>query len=406
MQKNSEYLKAVERNCCWFKNSGVMLPADGSWGVAERIAITAGNDAAEHIMRSFPACSRFDDYMVVEQRRSDCCFQTAWMMLMAAENGLPEYRSVAENILYYLYSRSGLLNYSYKEHPLGVWNWSHIRWFGVFWMDDNGWVAILQMLLAQKYPELDKRFGFMRWSEPLLEELDRVVNRCKDADGNYVNIDPEHNFNGDIRQPHWGALINLALLYGRRLFKRSEWQATAEHYLNYMVENLDKFNNSESAYASMLFSTAALMLPDDPRWREGALACGRRMKQSMQNAYGIPAAEHSEAPTGGALLDTIYTANWMLLGLQSLKAIDTNQEFTDCYRKLLDLVVDIQDKTPQAHLNGCWRGMYDCENRCWGGGDCYEGGANSIYTGWTNAPISAVLNMEIQGTSLAEELTR
>ena len=405
MQQNPEYIKAVERNCQWFKNSGVMLPADGSWGVAERIAITAGNSAADHIMKSFPACSRFDDYMVVEQRRSDCCFQTAWMMLLAAENDLREYQSIAENLLYYLYSRSGLLNYSYKEHPLGVWNWSHIRWFGVFWMDDNGWVAILQMLLAKKYPELDKRFGLKKWAEPLLEELNRVACRCQDADGNYVNIDPEHNFNGDIRQPHWGALLNLALLCGSKVFNRSDWQQTAERYLDYMVNNLENFNNSESAYASLLFSTAALLLKT-PRWREGALACGRKMVKSMQNPYGIPAAEHSEAPTGGALLDTIYTANWMLLGLQSLKALDEKNELTASYQKLLDLIVNIQDRSPQAHLNGCWRGMYDCQNRQWGGGDCYEGGANSIYTGWTNAPIAATIAMELLQTSLAEELAK
>lgn len=32
--------------------------------------------------------------------------------------------------------------------------------------------------------------------------------------------------------------------------------------------------------------------------------------------------------------------------------------------------------------------MYDLQARSRGGGDPAEGGANSIYTGWTNAPIS------------------
>jgi len=41
--------------------------------------------------------------------------------------------------------------------------------------------------------------------------------------------------------------------------------------------------------------------------------------------------------------------------------------------------------------------MYDLKADTWGGGDCYEGGANSIYTGWTNAPISICIAIEING---------
>jgi hypothetical protein len=35
-----------------------------------------------------------------------------------------------------------------------------------------------------------------------------------------------------------------------------------------------------------------------------------------------------------------------------------------------------------------------------GGGDRYEGGAGSIYSGWTNAPIGLAFLMESSGTSL------
>jgi hypothetical protein len=44
--------------------------------------------------------------------------------------------------------------------------------------------------------------------------------------------------------------------------------------------------------------------------------------------------------------------------------------------------------------------MYDLKARAWGGGDCYEGGANSIYTGWTNAPIAFTIAYELAGGSL------
>lgn len=59
-------------------------------------------------------------------------------------------------------------------------------------------------------------------------------------------------------------------------------------------------------------------------------------------------------------------------------------------------MVRIQDRT-QEHLYGCWRGMYDLKTKTWGGGDCYKGGANSIYTGWTNAPLSCAIAFEMLG---------
>ena len=43
---------------------------------------------------------------------------------------------------------------------------------------------------------------------------------------------------------------------------------------------------------------------------------------------------------------------------------------------------------PSPRFAGCWRGLYDTRAGAWGGGDHYAGGANSLYSGWTNAPIS------------------
>ncbi|MBO7742039.1 MAG: hypothetical protein J6S21_05740, partial [Victivallales bacterium] len=52
-------------------------------------------------------------------------------------------------------------------------------------------------------------------------------------------------------------------------------------------------------------------------------------------------------------------------------------------------LAEIQDDgSERRELKGCWRGMYDCAMRTWGGGNRYEGGAGSIYSGWTNAPIA------------------
>ena len=81
------------------------------------------------------------------------------------------------------------------------------------------------------------------------------------------------------------------------------------------------------------------------------------------------------------------------MGLQSLSSLCP--EFKGQFKKVMDLVLTIQDKSSEPQYAGSWRGMYDMEQRIWGGGDCFEGGAGSIYTGWTNAPISSVIAMEL-----------
>ena len=70
----------------------------------------------------------------------------------------------------------------------------------------------------------------------------------------------------------------------------------------------------------------------------------------------------------------------------------------------MQLLLKIQDADPAPQFNGCWRGMYDLQTGTWGGGDRYEGGAGSIYTGWTNAPISLWLLAEREGKALPDML--
>ncbi len=84
--------------------------------------------------------------------------------------------------------------------------------------------------------------------------------------------------------------------------------------------------------------------------------------------------------------------------MQALAA--ASPEFKPVYGKLLELILKIQDPSPEKQFNGCWRGMYDMEKQSWGGGDRFEGGAGSIYSGWTNAPISTVIALDLLDRNL------
>ena len=46
-----QLLAAVEANLVWFRQSGIMDPADGSWGVGERVLLTQENEALEKAKR-------------------------------------------------------------------------------------------------------------------------------------------------------------------------------------------------------------------------------------------------------------------------------------------------------------------------------------------------------------------
>ena len=55
MDEQEKMKNSLLRNLNWFLNSGVMIPESGIWGVAERVAVTNGNEAIEVMKKSFPA---------------------------------------------------------------------------------------------------------------------------------------------------------------------------------------------------------------------------------------------------------------------------------------------------------------------------------------------------------------
>ena len=92
------------RNLNWFEKSGVMIPENGIWGVAERVAVAKNNEAIEKMYSAFVAWTPHGDYSIIEQRRADCNFQTAYLFLLASEVlGEKKYYETAVNLLDFLY---------------------------------------------------------------------------------------------------------------------------------------------------------------------------------------------------------------------------------------------------------------------------------------------------------------
>ena len=380
----------IHKNLGWFKSSGVMFPADGSWGVAERIAVRSGNTAMERILTVFPAFTEFDGGCVIEPRRADCNFQTAWIFLMAGRlfpgNG---YELIGKNIIDFLYCRSGLLERGAEEGCVpGSWNWSHITRTRAIWYDDESWCVLLQRKIAEAFPELDKKYQMRYWSDILAKSLYEAL----------AAPEPSPLWSGNRAMPHFSALGMMALAEAAAEENKVEYQTLAEKF----YANPECPNSSEHAYALIGAVNCARKFGKE-KFLEYACRHADAIIAKIDPESGIMPSEHHEAPQGKAVADMIYTLNWSLIGMREL-ALLKETPYRTVAEQLINFVCKIQDNTPSPRFNGCWRGMHDIVQQSWGGGDCHEGGANSIYTGWTNAPVCSALLMEYAGRSMFDDI--
>lgn len=390
------YKTTISKNLKWFQKSGIMSANHGEWGVAERLAILDGNAAKDKIMQLFPAWSIKDGYCIIEHRRSDCNFETALAFLLSYElTGNQKEYQTALNILDFLYFRSGLLNRSNTALPNGAWNWSHINWGSVLWVDDNGWVAALQIVIGRRHPELDARFNCRKWGGILATELLAGFNRIFDSSKSEKDFqpldcshDPQSHWLGRLTLPHWGIPMVAAFMAAYVETNNDAYRVAIMKYAKYCELHSPKFNSSELAYLLLMIPFAAELFPAEKSLHDFSNQLIQMLTAKIKTSqYDNLPSEHFETPNGPHLVDLIYTVNWAFLGWVNLAGLSNKAEDREIVRIFAELLAKIQDDSSNAAFNGCWRGLYDLNDQKWGGGDRYEGGAGSIYSGWTNAPI-------------------
>lgn len=392
---NTNVKKAIEKNIHWFISSGVMKPADGTWGIAERV-VTCDNKALETVINAFPYYTKHQGTYILEHRRPDCNFETAWLFASASSAlDKPELNTVAENILEYLFNRSGLLNKSYKDLPPGAWEWSTNNLKNQFYFDDNGWNCLISLLLANRFPELDKRFQLKQRALVLADTLDRALNeQFFKQSGRTVIV-------GKPELPHWGSLACMAIAVASSISDNAQWKDTVVRYHRYLETRQNLLNASEQAYLMIGGSIAAKALND--KYIQMVVERSAEILLSKADPVtGNIASEHYEIPNGIHLADLIYTVNWAYMGFQLTAALTGKESYCSAFQKLTDMLIAIQDNNKNPLLNGCWRGLYDFNEKNWGGGDLHEGGSGSIYTGWTNAPISICMAHLLSGDSMLD----
>lgn len=402
--------RTVHRSIAWFLSSGIMRPADGFWGVAERIALLVDNEAAAQICRAFPSQTPLAPGVVVlENRRPDCNMQTALLFELATQVlGQEAIRGVADNILDYLLRRSCLRDEDPASTTCGLWGWANPKNRSSYWTDDNAWVTTIALLLADRARPHLREVGIAA-ARSLNRHVAAFLAEFRAAGG-----PPRPHgapMSGMRLDPHWLGLVTMALAHAAAADPETDYASTVVVYHDLVLPGPRKTDRetsaspsglgwtlSEYAYLALTASVCAHQFRDEAIRtvaREAADILIRR-----QSDQGHFPSEHDEAPKGEHVADLIYTQNWATLGLlHAGRLFDCADCRAACVRSL-EFLERIQDDSPEPWLRGCWRGAYDVRTGRWGGGNRFEGGAGSIYSGWTNAPIALAFLMESSGASL------
>ena len=402
----TKLVNALKNSLTWFDNSGIMMPCDGSWGVAERIFTGKDQELRRRVMINFNSYTPCDDALIVEARRPDCNFQLAYLELCAGRLFQDKHCSdLAQSLLDFLYFRSGMLSRGASSAlaPVGVWNWSHTQWKSKVFFDDNAWCLMLGCLISAKDPDLAARYEMEKYNCALATAMLEGMERCLDAGEPILcedSYDPQSTWWGRIYLPHWGGLASAALAVAAAYLpmnasEEDKMQKLVRRYMKYIDSAINTFNASELSYALLSSSIVLELQHGDEFLNELTRKLFQKLAGKMDPVSGNIPAEHYEAPCGSQLVDFIYTVNWALLAMQQFKFVSNNAEADTAYKKLLDLVLNLQDDSSDKRFAGCWRGMYDLEHCQWGGGSVIEGGADSIYSGWTNVPIALAVWCEL-----------
>ena len=411
MEDNASVVRA---NLDWFQSSGIMRPADGFWGVAERLAVLDDNEAADKIRQAFPSHTMLRPGLaVLEHRRADCTLETAFLFDLAADVLADEtLRKIADNLIDFLMDRSALRNTEADSPDRDLWGWALLPGrTRSYWADDNAWMATLFLALAQRGRENVREPG-----------LAAARTLCRQATGFMQHIErngprvapPTDTPYQTCKRfaPHWMGLVTMALAHASAIDDALPWLDAVEPYYRCVLDGPPEWDQryqrpvpgkpawpiTEYAYLALTGSIVVARGVDEAA--KAAQYSADLLAAKQADDGHIPSRGAIEAPSGENLADLVYTDNWAALGFYHAWRVFGKKRYRDAFERSLRFLARIQDRSDDVVFRGCWRGMYDTAAGCWGGGDRYEGGGGSIYSGWTNAPIAWAFLFNQSGESL------
>lgn len=364
--------------------------------------------------------------------RSDCNGESALAFALRSEmDGDQRSKSIAGNLLDWLYFRSGLFQNDSSRSNYGLLFWAPGNAQALY--QDNDIKAILGCIGTSGILNTD------RWDEVLVKNIlgnfrTTGINgfrgwRLENPDVLCQGWRHYWNRNTIQLQPHYEAWTWSSYLW---LYDKTGWKPLLEKtskairmMMKAYPEDWRWTNGIQQERGRMLLPLAWLIRVDDrPEYRSwlkqiaddiekhqdrsgaireelGALDHGDMAPPTSNTGYGT-----GEAPliqeNGDPVSDLLYTCNFTFLGLHEAYAATGDEQYKRMADKLADFLIRIQVQSDKhKEVDGGWFRAFDYQQwEYWGSNADAGWGAWSIETGWTQAWIPTVLAMREMNENL------
>ena len=390
---------------------------DGSLGVLEGYSSTIRADGSQPMR-----------YAV----RNDCLSEVAMLMaLNASVSSVPRHGKIAENLLEYVFAKSGLAQ-GHRADPAnaayGLVGWS-LDGPGTYWGDDNA-RAMLGVLAASAV------LKDHRW--------DAAITRCLLANFRTTGVYGfreaciadqtlqargwQSFWNGRVvnYSPHFEAWLWPCFLWAYEKTRFEPLLTRTETGMRMLMEAYpDKWswcNRSGSIERARALLPLAWLVrvrdtPEHRRWlrrvasdliavqdQTGAIreTIGDGGHGTASNAeYGTCETSLIQA-NGDPLCDLLYTCNFALIGLHEAAAATGDPFYADAENRLAEFLCRIQIRSEvHPELDGAWyRGFHFQGWEYWASNADWEWGPWCTETGWTQPWIAGTLALRQMKTSL------
>ncbi len=402
------YQRAVERSLAWLQ---AMLPAaDGSGGVYERYRINIGRvnpwirpDCCVEVGRLFYAFG--DQYHQPDHRQRGLRLAEFACSLQRTE---PGWRN--GSFPFYLFRPQ-----EPDEPDIG-------DAFGIpnlperAWPNDNG--KITGHLLW--FYEQTGNPAFLGAARRALDYLLRI--QAEDGTFSLAEEGEEPGFKG----ADFTAWPTMALIRGALLLQAEDYRQGALRGLTWLRDHQAPSGrmktsyetcggeawrppSSETAIALKAFAWGARLFEQE--WVRSSLeGLAAELLKWQHESGGIRNCD-ADARTASLqndpdVTDLVYTDGYALLALLEAYAVTGHQPYLEAATRLADFLAAIQCWGESPAWDGGWRGSYHLEKRAWYGSadqenPLDEGGMNTVYTGWSAAPIACGMLRLLQPEALA-----
>lgn len=388
LETEPPFLDSVRTNVAWLRT---MLPAsDGSAGVWERLRLSPDGREVDQVM-----------YRV----RPDCSAEVALLFIRCAELLQdPSLRTAGEKMYDYILAMGmpeGTFPFYRLVVPDGVTTSDPGKTWGILYPNDHGKFLELIGFLQDRVP--NERFG---------DVADGIARHL--LEGQSTNA--WYGLAGrEFREPCFTAWAAIGII---RLYERTqridlhESAVRAVSYLqslqmddgrmatSYEVTGKEPWRpaSSETAESLRVFALAHRILGIDVTDSiAGATVFLDRLTTEAGAIRNCDATSRGAAlQDDPALTDLVYTDGYALHAWLDAADATGDPSYVDRARHLASFLAGAQCEGENPRWEGAWRGSYDVDLGEWRGradqqNPIDEGGAYSVYTGWTSATISSAM---------------